>query len=56
MVLQIEQAGLAGVLELRACLADLCLLESTSGARLPPEHREGPRTDLTFLVERCFYL
>ena len=48
-VLQVEQARLANVLQFRARLAHLGLLEAHALTRLPSKHRERPLTDLTLL-------
>ena len=49
-VLEIEETGLAHVLELGACLADFGLLEPHAGARAPPEDCERPLADLALLL------
>ena len=48
-VLQVEQAGLANVLQLGAGLTHLRLLEPHLGAGAPAEHGVRPRADLALL-------
>ena len=49
-VLQVEQAGLANVLQLGAGLTHLRLLEPHLGAGAPAEHGVRPRADLALLA------
>ena len=49
--LQIKQACLAHILNLRTCLANFCLLVSCSCTRFPPEHSKRSCTDLALFVK-----
>lgn len=54
--LEIQQAGLANVLDLGARLADFCLLETHAHTGAPAEHCEGTCAHFTFLCLRLFGL
>ena len=51
---KVEDARLAHVLGLGACLADFGLFEAGVGARLPPENGEWPSTNLAFAPKLHF--
>ena len=46
---QVEDASLAHILDLAACLADLGGLDTLAATRLPRKYREWPRADFAFL-------